>query len=93
MKKVLLTAFTLCLLFACGKSKTGKEIAEEICECSRTSNGLPVSDPNRAQAQKDCTAKASEAWNKVKGDKEKADEYNKVIGKCAEEQIKKSFGQ
>lgn len=93
MGKLLLLALTVSILAACAKSKTGKEIAEEICECSTKANGLPTSDPTRSQAQKDCTLKASEAWNNVKNDQKKADEYNKVLGACAVEQIKKSFGQ
>lgn len=94
MKKVIAAAVMIAFLTGCGgKSKTGKEIAEEICECSKKANGLPTSEPTREQAQKDCTLKASEAWAKVKDDQKKADEYNAVIGKCAEEQIKKSFGQ
>jgi len=93
MKKIVLIALLVAVFTACGKSKTGKQIADEICDCSKKANGLPTTDPNRPQAQKDCTAKASKAWNEIKDDKEKADEYNKVLGVCAEEQIKKSFGQ
>ncbi|MBC7872887.1 MAG: hypothetical protein H7Y01_02765 [Ferruginibacter sp.] len=93
MKKIVLIALLVSLFTACGKSKTGKQIADEICECSKKANGLPTTDTTRSQAQKDCTAKASKAWNEVKDDTEKAAEYNKVIGMCADEQIKKSFGQ
>jgi chorismate mutase len=94
MKKVVLFLFSISILAACGgKSKTAKEIAEEICDCSSKSNGLPATDPTREQAQKDCTEKALKAWNQVKDDQKKADEYNKIIGACAEQQIKKSFGQ
>jgi hypothetical protein len=93
MKKLFLIILSVSLMTACGKAKTGKQIAEEICECSKKANGLPTSDPTRAQAQKDCGVKATKAWADVKDDQEKADEYNKVLGACASEQIKKSFGQ
>lgn len=94
MKKVFVFAAITVLLSACGgKSKSGKEIAEEICDCSKKANGLPADDPSRAQAQKDCTEKAGKAWESVKDDEKKADEYNAVLAKCAEEQIKASFGK
>ena len=54
---------------------------------------MDPADPKRAEAQKDCGIKQVEAWNKVKDDQKKADEFNAVLSKCASEQIKKSFGQ
>jgi hypothetical protein len=94
MKKLMIVLLTVSILTACGgKSKSGKEIAQEICDCSAKANGLPTSDPTREQAQKDCTAKATAAWNSVKDDSKKSDEYNKLLGECASQQIKKAFGQ
>jgi chorismate mutase len=91
MKK-LFPLLAAAFISSCG-GKSGKDLAQEICDCSKKANGLPTTDPTREQAQKDCTAKSLEAWNKVKDNQKEADEYNKVIGACAEEQIKKSFGK
>jgi hypothetical protein len=54
---------------------------------------MDAADPKQAIAQAECLKKQGEAWNKVKDDMKKADEYNKVLSDCATEQIKKSFGQ
>lgn len=93
IKKIAILAFSAAILVSCGKSKSGTQIGEEVCECSKKANAMDPADPNRAVAQKDCSTKQLEAWNKVKDDQKKADEFNAVLGKCAEEQIKKSFGQ
>lgn len=93
MKKVFLFALTLSLLTACGSSKSGTQIGEEVCDCSKKANAIDAADPKRTAAQEDCAKKQVEAWNKVKDNEKKADEFNKVLGVCATEQIKKSFGQ
>ncbi len=93
MKKVFLFILTISLLAACGKSKSGTAIGQEVCDCSKKANAMDPADPKRADAQKDCALKQVEAWNKVKDNEKKADEFNKVLGVCATEQIKKSFGQ
>lgn len=93
MKKIFMAALLGIFFYACGKGKTAIQIAEEICECSKKANAIPTSDPNRAQAQADCLKQQQEGWDKVKDDPEKADQFNTVLGKCASEQIKKSFGQ
>lgn len=92
MKKLFSLLLIAAIFSSCG-GKTASELAHEICDCSKMSNGLPATDPTREQAQKDCTEKAAAAWNKVKDDLKKSDEYNKIIGDCAKEQIEKSFGQ
>jgi hypothetical protein len=93
MRKTISISFFLFLVaalsVACSKSKTATQLAEEICECSKKSNS--TTDPNRAQAQKDCTKMQGEYWNKVKDDNKKADEFNAVLSKCASEQIKDAF--
>ncbi|MBK7560561.1 MAG: hypothetical protein IPP43_00240 [Chitinophagaceae bacterium] len=91
MKKLLLIVLTLSLLSACGKSKSGKDIAAEICDCSKKANAMDAADPKRTEAQSECQRKQIEAWDKVKDDEKKATEFNKVLGECATEQIKKSF--
>jgi hypothetical protein len=92
MRKTMLILFTGFLFMACGgKSKSGTQIGEEVCECSKKANALPTSDPNRSTAQADCLKKQGEAWLKIKDNKEKADEFNAALSKCASEQIKKSF--
>jgi hypothetical protein len=93
MKKIFLFALTISLLTACGKSKSGTDLGQEVCDCSKKANAMDPADPKRAEAQKDCGIKQVEAWNKVKDDQKKADEFNAVLSKCASEQIKKSFGQ
>ncbi len=93
MKKLFLFALTFTLLTACGKGKSGTEIGQEVCDCSKKANAMDATDPKRAVAQADCAKKQGEAWNKVKDNEKKADEFNKVLGICATEQIKKSFGQ
>lgn len=92
MKK-LLVAFSVAFLFtACGGSNA-KKLAEEVCNCSEKANALPTTDPNRTLEQNACAKKQMEAWNKVKDNAKDAEEFNKIIGKCAEEQIKKAFGK
>jgi hypothetical protein len=93
MKKTMFLLLAAPLFIACGKSKSAKQIAEEVCDCSKKANALPTSDPNRSAAQNDCMKKQGAAWNKLKGDMKKADEFNAVLGKCASEQIKTSFEQ
>ena len=93
MKKLFLPLISLLLVTACSKGKSAKALAEEVCECSKKANDMDPADPKRAAAQKDCGVKQVEAWNKVKDDSKKADEFNAILSKCASEQIKKSFGQ
>ncbi|NOT52095.1 MAG: hypothetical protein HOP10_12555 [Chitinophagaceae bacterium] len=93
MKKIFIPLICLSFVIACGKTKSPKEIAQDICDCSKKANALPVSDPNRSNAQQECQKKNVEAWNKVKGDIEKAAAFNEVLSACATEQIRKSFGQ
>jgi len=93
MKKILTVVLALSLITSCGKSKSGAEIAKEVCDCSKKANAMDAADPKRTEAQKECAKKQVEAWNKVKDDEKKANEFNKVLGECATEQIKKSFGQ
>jgi hypothetical protein len=94
MKKLTILAFAMILLAACGKSKTGLEYAEEVCDCSSKANALPVSDPGRTKAQDDCLKMNQDVWAKVKNMKtEHVTAYNKKLSECATTQIKKSFGQ
>ncbi len=93
MKRILITVLTLSLITSCGKSKSGTAIGKEVCDCSKKANAMDAADPKRSDAQNDCAKKQVEAWNKVKDDQKKADEFNKVLSDCASEQIKKSFGQ
>ena len=93
MKKILLIISATVVFLACGKAKSGTQIGEEVCDCSKKANELPTSDPKRSEAQNDCLKKQGEAWAKVKDDMKKAGEFNAALSKCASEQIKKSFGQ
>ena len=94
MKKIFIVFGSVLLLASCGsKGKSGKQIAEEVCDCSKKANALPTTDSTRGLQQNDCLKQQRAAWEKIKDDQEKADEFNKALAKCAEEQIKKSFGQ
>lgn len=93
MKKLLIVILTASFLAACGKSKSGAEIGKEVCDCSKKANAMDPADPKRTDAQNDCARKQVEAWNKVKDNDKKAEEFNKVLSECAREQIRKSFGQ
>ena len=93
MKKLLIAVLTLSLISSCGKSKSGAEIGKEVCDCSKKANAMDPADPKRTEAQNECAKNQVAAWNKVKDDQKKADEFNKVLSDCATEQIKKSFGQ
>lgn len=94
MKKTIIILLTAGIFSACGSnSKSGTAIGEEVCECSRKANAMDPADPKRSAAQDDCLKKQKEAWEKLKDDPKKSAEFNAVLGKCAEEQIKKSFGQ
>lgn len=93
MKKIITGLCAAIFLLSCSSGKSGKQIGEEVCDCSKKANAMDAADPKRAIAQADCLKKQGEAWNKVKDDMKKAEEFNKVLGICATEQIKKSFGQ
>jgi hypothetical protein len=93
MKKVILIAFTISLLTSCGSNKSGTKIGQEVCDCSKKANAMDPADPKRAEAQKDCAIKQVDAWNKVKDNQKRSDEFNKVLSDCASEQIKKAFGK
>lgn len=93
MRKLLMAVFILTLITSCGKSKSGSEIGKEVCDCSKKANAMDAADPKRTEAQNECAKNQVVAWNKVKDDPKKADEFNKVLSDCAKEQIKKSFGQ
>jgi hypothetical protein len=93
MKKICVIIFSSSLLIACSKAKSGKQLGEDVCDCSKKANAMPASDPQRPMRQADCMEKQQAAWTKVKDDPTKADEFNAVLSKCASEQIKSSFGQ
>lgn len=93
MKKTLIVLLTTLIFISCGNSKSGAEIGKEVCDCSKKANAMDAADPKRTDAQNECATKQVAAWNKVKDDEKKAAEFNKVLGDCATEQIKKSFGQ
>lgn len=93
MKKIFMGLLCSIVLLSCGKAKSGTDLGQEVCDCSKKANAMDAKDPKRAEAQADCLKKQGEAWNKVKDDAKKADEFNKVLSVCASEQIKQSFGQ
>ncbi|MFN8290696.1 MAG: hypothetical protein U0U70_10590 [Chitinophagaceae bacterium] len=93
MKRILISAGLALALISCGKSKSGTEMGQEVCDCSKKANGMDAADPKRSAEQEKCTKLQTDYWEKIKDNQKKADEFNAVLRKCAEEQIKKSFGQ
>lgn len=94
MRTLFVTISCCALLAACGgKAKSGKELAQEICDCSKKANAMDPADPKRATAQADCMKKQGESWNKIKDDQKKSDEFNATLSACATEQIRESFGK
>ena len=93
MKKIAMALLAPVIIISCGKVKSAKQMAEDVCECSKKANALPTTDPNRSSAQQDCQVRQQDAWDRVKDNNEKSREFNAVLSKCASEQIKQSFGQ
>ena len=93
MKKLLIVLLAAASFTACGKSKSGADIGKEVCDCSKKANAMDPADPKRTEAQTECAKNQVAAWNKVKDNEKKADEFNKVLSDCASEQIRNSFGQ
>lgn len=91
MKKIIACIMMAFLLTACG-GDSGEKIAQEVCDCYSKANGMDPADPKRADAQADCLKKQGEGWNKVKDDTDKSQAFNKKVGECSSEMIKKSLG-
>ena len=90
MKRISILLFAVVLFTSCG-GKSGKEIAQEVCDCSSKANDMDPADPKREAAIHDCSEKQVNAWAKVKDDQKKADEFNKALSDCSAEMIKKAF--
>ena len=90
MKRISILLFVVVLFTSCG-GKSGTEIAQEVCDCTSKANDMDPADPKRAEAQNTCATKQMEAWNKVKDDINKSDEFNKKLSECGSEQLKKAF--
>lgn len=93
MKKWMIILLTASFFTACSGGKSPSKLANEVCDCYRKANGMDAADPKRAEEQNVCIKMQGENWNKVKDDQKKAEEYNKIIGECSSELIKKAFGQ
>ena len=93
MKKVFLFVLTLSLLTACGKGKSARQIAEEVCDCSEKANAMNADDPKRPVAQAECAKLQVESWDKVKDNQKEADEFNKILRERFEALIKKNKEQ
>lgn len=91
MKKIITVFSVVSLLSACnGGGNSGVNLAKDVCDCYQKANGMDAADPNRAKAQADCLASQGVAWNKIKDNQKESDEFNKIIGDCGKELIKKS---
>ena len=87
MNKISIVLLSVVLFTSCG-GKSGKDLAQEVCDCSKKANAMDAADTKRADAQHDCSVKQMGAWNKVKDDQKKSDEFNKGLSDCATEMIK-----
>ena len=92
MKKITTLLFTAVLLASCG-GPDGKSLAKEVCDCNKKANAMGAADPKRSAEQAACVIKQGEAWDKVKGDQKKADDFNKAIGECSQEMMKEALGK
>ena len=92
MKKNSILLLVVVLFTSCG-GKSGKDLAQEVCDCSSKANDMPAADPKRADAIHNCSVKQMEAWDKIKDDSKKSDEFNKKLSECSTEMIKKAFGK
>jgi hypothetical protein len=90
MKMSLLFAL-MAVLCSCGGGSKSAKLANEICDCYRKANGMDANDPNRSKEQDKCLALQGTAWQKVRGNKEKEEEFNRIIGECSAELIKNAF--
>ncbi|MGQ0740562.1 MAG: hypothetical protein ACT4OJ_16050 [Bacteroidota bacterium] len=91
MKIIPLLVILTILVSACGGNVDGAKLAAEVCDCYKTANAKADSDPTRKESQDECMKKQVQAWDKVKNSEDKSDEFNKAIGDCSKEIIKKSF--
>jgi hypothetical protein len=64
MKKIIIGLCVATFLMSCGSGKSGKQIGEEVCDCSKKANAMDAADPKRAIAQAECLKKQGEAWIK-----------------------------
>jgi hypothetical protein len=91
MKKILSMFSVVAILSACsGGGTSGADLAKEVCDCYQKANNMDAADPNRTKVQADCFASQGIAWNKVKDNQKESDDFNKIIGDCGKELIKKS---
>lgn len=93
MKKTLIVFCMAAAFISCGKAKSGASLAKDVCDCYSRANSMDAADPGRAASQDECLKKQGEAWNKIKDDPKKMDEFNKAVGECSKAMIRKSLGQ
>ena len=92
MKKITVLLLSAILLASCGGNDS-KKMAQEVCDCYKKANAINAADPKRSESQNDCIKKQGEAWDKLKDDKKKADEFNKMISECATALVNTSLGK
>jgi hypothetical protein len=88
MTKNILPLIFVLILVACTQQNGGKELAKEVCECSKKANALSIDNAYRAKAQSDCSIKQFEAWTKIKDVKKEMDAFNKALSECTINQMK-----
>ena len=93
MKKLVIMAAAAFFIACGGGSKSGTQLADEVCECYKKANGLPASDPASAKEQDNCLKLQGTNWRKIQTDKVKSDEFNKKLGECTADLLKQSMGQ
>ncbi|MEN9548137.1 MAG: hypothetical protein RIR12_728 [Bacteroidota bacterium] len=87
IKNILPLIFVL-ILVACTQQNGGKELAHEVCECSKKANALSTDNAYRTKAQADCSIKQFEAWTKIKDVQKEIDAFNKALSECTINQMK-----
>ncbi|HEX4875105.1 MAG TPA: hypothetical protein VFV31_00440 [Chitinophagaceae bacterium] len=92
IKKILIPLIGLIIIVSCkGESKGAADLAQEVCDCYVKANKMDANDPQRAKIQADCLATQGMAWNKVKDDPKKSEEFNRIIGNCGKEILKETL--
>lgn len=94
MKKWMIILAATSIITGCArKSADGNKLAKDVCDCYSKANGMDATDPKRTEKQNDCLKKQQDAWNEIKDDQKKAEEFNNEIGQCGKEQVQKALGK
>ena len=90
MKKLFLIILSLSLFTACGKNKSPKQVAEEICDCFANARHISIPDPETGKAEDECSRMQVEARKRF-GHSEKRRQYEQFLYGCISQLMKKSL--